>query len=400
MSSVFSSVKLKDVAKIYSGNSINEKVKKEKYTGLDSGVSYISTKDISFSSVINYDNGVLIPTEEVNNFKIAPPNTVFICAEGGSAGRKVSISDRELCFVNKLFAIVAGNNAIPKYIYYAIRSHDFIKQFKKSMAGIIGGVSLNKFKELEIMLPPLNIQKKIVSKLDAIFAEIDKATAAAEANAKNAEALFQSYLRNAFESENLVKLLTITNEITDGDHQPPPKAVNGVPFITISNVNKNTREIDFSNTFKVSQEYFNALKKNRKPVLGDVLYTVTGSFGIPVHVNFESEFCFQRHIGLIRPSDNTDSKWLFWLMLSPQVFQQANDSATGAAQLTVSLKAIRNFNVPSMPLSEQKKIVKVLDTCFSHVRKLQNSYKNKVQEMIFLKHSILKQAFNGELVKG
>ena len=254
------------------------------------------------------------------------------------------------------------------FLFYFLQFYDWDKETENDVK--LKGKTLNKAKlnEIKVPIPPLATQQKIVAKLDAIFAEIDKATAAAEANAKNAEALFKSYLRNAFNSENLVKLSTITKEITDGDHQPPPKAVEGVPFITISNVNKVTREIDFSNTFKVSKEYFNALKRNKKPILGDVLYTVTGSFGIPIHVNEESEFCFQRHIGLIRSADSIDSKWLFWLMLSPQVFQQASDSATGAAQLTVSLKAIRNFNVPSMPLNEQKKIVKVLDSCFIHGR--------------------------------
>ena len=134
-------------------------------------------------------------------------------------------------------------------------------------------------------------------------------------------------------------------------------------------------------------------------MLGDVLYTVTGSFGIPIHVNEAREFCFQRHIGLIRPAENTDSKWLFWLLLSPQVFQQAKESATGAAQLTVSLKSIRNFNVPSMSLAEQKKIARVLDDCFNNVRELQNSYTDKLQDLGFLKRSILKKAFAGELVK-
>ena len=56
-------------------------------------------------------------------------------------------------------------------------------------------------KKIPIPLPSLATQQKIVEKLDAIFAEIDRATVATEANVKNAEALFQSYLSKVFEGE-------------------------------------------------------------------------------------------------------------------------------------------------------------------------------------------------------
>jgi type I restriction enzyme, S subunit len=89
-------------------------------------------------------------------------------------------------------------------------------------------------------------------------------------------------------------LAELATDITDGDHMPPPKALQGVPFITIGNIAKETRTIDFSDTFMVSRDYFDGLKANKKPQLGDVLYTVTGSFGVPVFVSENREFCFQR----------------------------------------------------------------------------------------------------------
>jgi type I restriction enzyme, S subunit len=106
-----------------------------------------------------------------------------------------------------------------------------------------------------------------------------------------------------------VKLKEVASDISDGDHQAPPKSETGIPFITISNVNKTTNKIDFSDTFKVNTDYFKNLKANRKPKIGDILYTVTGSFGIPILIDFEKDFCFQRHIGLIRPLAETNQKW-------------------------------------------------------------------------------------------
>jgi len=52
--------------------------------------------------------------------------------------------------------------------------------------------------------PSLSVQKKIISKLDLIFSEIEKAMSIADANAKNAEALFQSYLSQYSKTQVLI----------------------------------------------------------------------------------------------------------------------------------------------------------------------------------------------------
>ena len=89
--------------------------------------------------------------------------------------------------------------------------------------------------------PPLSIQQKIVSKLDAIFAEIDKATAAAEANAKNAEALFQSYLKEAYKSDKNWKTVTL-GEVCKVIAGQSPKGTNynkvgkGLPFYQVKKI--------------------------------------------------------------------------------------------------------------------------------------------------------------------
>lgn len=89
--------KIAEIGTVFNGNSINAKVKKEKYTNLEeSGYPYIATKDISYESVIDYDNGVKIPDKDKSSFKIASKNTILICAEGGSAGRKIAFTDRSL----------------------------------------------------------------------------------------------------------------------------------------------------------------------------------------------------------------------------------------------------------------------------------------------------------------
>lgn len=256
-------------------------------------------------------------------------------------------------------------------------------------------------REIPIPVPPLPEQQRIVSLLDEAFDGIATAKANAEKNLKNARAVFESELQAVFAEAwkigELVNLSTLASDITDGDHMPPPKSLSGVPFITIGNIKKDTREIDFSDTFSVSQEYFDGLKSSKKPRPGDILYTVTGSFGIPVLVRDQVDFCFQRHIGLIRPKPGTSSKWLYYLLMSPQIFKQACDGATGTAQRTVSLKLLRGFEVPTLPLKRQHAQVAKLESLSAETLRLESLYRQKFSALDALKKSLLHQAFSGQL---
>ncbi len=400
MNSKFSSVRLKDIATIYSGNSINEKVKEKKYTGLDSGVHYISTKDIGFDSKIHYDNGVKIPFEELDSFKTAPKNTVFICAEGGSAGRKIGISDRELCFVNKLLAVVAGNEVLPKYLFYFFKSDDFIGQFRSHLTGIIGGVSLNKFKELEIKLPPLATQHKIVTKLDAIFVEIDKAMASVEANVRNAESLFQSYLGNLFqdlfETCEIRLLVDVSNKISDGVHKKPNYTDSGIPFLKINNLTEGSG-ISFKNVSYISKEDHEEFKKRTHPEKGDILITKDGTIGVVRVIETEIEFSIFVSLALIKPKAMIDSYYLSFLLTSPQI--QNLLVPQGAALKHIYLTDLRKLGIPVPPPSLQKKLTETLLNFSRAIEEIKTRQSSKLAHLSDLRISILKQAFNGELVK-
>jgi type I restriction enzyme, S subunit len=245
----------------------------------------------------------------------------------------------------------------------------------------------------------LSEQKQIVGILDEMLEGIAKACSDVERNLQNARALFESHLQSVFTRRpDEVPLSKLASDVTDGDHSPPPKAPTGVSFITISDIVKRTREVDFSNTFTVPAEYFRNLKPNKKPRVGDILYTVTGAtLGIPVLVKEQRDFCFQRHIGLVRPKPDTDSAWLTYALLSPQVFRQATLGSTGAAQKTVSLSVLRGLKVPKLALAEQKCIAARLDSLAAETERLASLYERKLAALEALKKSLLHQAFTGKL---
>ena len=156
-----------------------------------------------------------------------------------------------------------------------------------------------------------------------------------------------------------VKLSECCLSIADGDHQPPPKAEAGVPFVTISNINA-SNQFDFSDTMFVPWDYYEHLDSKRKAQTGDVLYSVVGSFGIPVLIKENTPFVFQRHIAILRPNERIFPAFLYYTMRSKGFYAKADAAAVGAAQRTISLNALRNIEISLPPLCEQEAIVQKL----------------------------------------
>ena len=159
--------RLNVVNNIFTGNSINKSEKEKKFTGLTEGYNYIATKDVDFDNSINYDNGVKIP-KELERFRVAKSGSVLLCIEGGSAGRKIALTNQDVCFGNKLccFTSYGINN---KFLYYYLQSPIFKEVFKSETSGIIGGVGVGKIRNFFVPIPSLEEQLKIVKKLEILI---------------------------------------------------------------------------------------------------------------------------------------------------------------------------------------------------------------------------------------
>lgn len=161
-------VRLGEVASIYTGNSINENEKKKHFMGINTGRPYIATKDIEFNNSINYENGVFIPPT-YHKFRVAPQNSVLLCIEGGSAGRKIGLITKEVCFGNKLCCFHSDFISM-LFLFFYLQSPNFTNLFTNKITGIIGGVSLTSLKTILLPIPPLEEQKRIVNILEQVQA--------------------------------------------------------------------------------------------------------------------------------------------------------------------------------------------------------------------------------------
>ena len=170
--------------------------------------------------------------------------------------------------------------------------------------------------------------------------------------------------------------------ISDGDHLPPPKSDSGVPFITISNIDTTNNTIDFSNSMFVPESYYDSLHDIRKAVSGDILYSVVGTFGVPVLIRREKKFVFQRHIAILRPNKNVVlPEYLYYVMKSGSFYTQADAFAIGSAQRTIGLGALRKMKASIPCIEDQAKAVAVLAT-YDILIEVNNKKINLLEQMV------------------
>ena len=291
---------------------------------------------------------------------------------------------------------------LPKAFYYALQSVNIPNLGYRRHFPL--------FNKFSIPLPPFAEQQRIVDRIESLFAKLDEAKEKAQAVVDSFETRKAAILHKAFTGELTAKwreehgvrmeswevrtLDSVCSSIFDGDHMPPPKAESGIPFLVISNVN--TGHLTFENTRFVPQEYYDTLSDTRKPQLGDVLYTLVGSFGIPVVVNSKRPFCFQRHMALLRPID-VSPQFLWYILQTPEMYDKASSIATGTAQLTVPIKGLRAMTIPRPNIAEQVEIVRILDGFFAREQSAKEAAEAVLDQIDLMKKSILARAFRGEL---
>lgn len=351
--------KLGEVAKVVTGATPKTNIKK--YWG--EGHYWVTPAEINEKNVYisETERQITDAALDCTKLQLLPKGTVLLSSRAPIG--KVAICGVDM-YCNQGFKnCICSDELFNKFLFYfLIYNKDYLNSLGRGAT--FKEISKSIVEKIVIYIPPFKTQLSIASELDMITEMISKYDEQLKELDKLSQSIFYEMFGDPVENEKgweVKKLEDVCVCITDGDHMPPPKADYGVPFVTIGNINKESRMIDFSNTYYVPREYFDKIQSTRKPQIGDVLYTVTGSYGIPIYIDYETEFCFQRHIGLLRPSESISSIFLYEWALNKRTKYQADNVATGIAQKTVSLKCLRNFDIILPPLSLQQSFARKIE---------------------------------------
>ncbi len=257
----------------------------------------------------------------------------------------------------------------------------------------IRNLQLNEYKGVQIPLPPLPEQKRIVAILEKAFTAIDQAKANTEKNLKNARELFQSKLQETFANGKLKIESGEWEEKKLGEVCQYDKNKNtrtDLPYVGLENIESNTGKFIGSkkpSQVKSSTFYFSSqhiLYGRLRPYLNKVL--------LPDFSGHCSTEIFP-----IKANKLTVREFLFYWFMMDATVSKINATWTGARMPRANMKEVINFYIGIPPLPEQKRIVKKLDVVSTETKKLEAIYQRKITCLDELKKSILQKAFNGEL---
>lgn len=291
------------------------------------------------------------------------------------------------------------------YVFYFFSSSDtYSKLSNLAVGSTVKNLQINFLENFEIPLPPLSEQKAIADKLDDSFAKIENVITNLINAKENLKLYKQSVLKSAFNGDLLPntspthwevkKLGEICEKIGDGLHGTPSYNDDGEYFFI------NGRNISYpyliinNNVKRLSSD--EALKYKKDFNTHTIFVSINGTLGNIGFYNNE-KIILGKSVCYLNLKDNVNKYYIFFNLKSNEFLNYANLKATGSTIKNVSLQAMRNFEIPLPPLSEQNLIVAEIDRRFAIVDKTLNLIDKSIQNAKNLKQSILKKAFSGEL---
>lgn len=420
--------KIKDISLLKTGDSISAIDKDSKYSNLLlQYYPYIGTKDIDISTnMIEYDNELYIPKK--TQFKVAKENTVLMCIEGGSAGRKIGYLNRKSCYGNKLCNIEGNNKIINRLLYYILQSDHFVVEFFNKMTGIIPGVSIEDFKNINSILPNPKDQEKIsnfldlktsefnsiISKKEKLIVKLEEAKKSlisevvtgkvkivdGEIVERKAEEMKESEIKSLGKIPNdyeIANLIYLSKNITDGAHISPDTNNGREHFVSVRDIVDN--KIDFENSLLTTrQNYEYLVRMGCKPVKGDVLISKDGTLGKTVVVDYHKDFVVSSSLIIIKPIISINPYYLEYVLNASYYQEQVRMFARGAALPRISITNIKNSKVIyTKQLSEQKNIIQFLDCNIRNLNSIITKTKLQIQKLKLAKQSLISEAVTGKI---
>ncbi|EDP6131059.1 restriction endonuclease subunit S [Campylobacter jejuni] len=387
--------KLEEIANIKGGKRLP---KGENLLDNNTKFAYIRVADFQDNGTINLQNIKFINENTYNvlkNYKIYDDNLyISIAGTIGKSGIIPKELNGAILTENAVKLEYIQNNISNKFMYFFTLSNIFKTQIQTSTKIVAQPkLAITRLKQIQIPLPPLKEQERIVGILDESFAKIDESIKILEQNLLNLDELMQSALQKAFnplkdnakenyklpQSWEWKSLEEISENISAGGDKPKnctesKTAKNQIP-VYANGVNNNGL-VGYTDKATII-----------KPSL---TISARGTIGF-VCIRKEPYFPIVRLISLI-PCKNILCLHYLYFCLN---FFIAKGEGSSIPQLTIP--KFKSLQIPLPPLKEQEQIAKHLDFVFEKTKALKELYTKELKDYEEIKQSLLNKAFKGEL---
>ncbi len=346
----------------------------------------LASGKLDFSELKYLHNDFVIPNE-----KRLKKGSLFICMSNGSKthlGKVAYVDDNYNYAFGGFMGLITPVKEISGHFLHYVMSAPQYKEYIKSLSE---GANINnlKFKDLseyQISYPSLPEQQRIVSVLDSTFAHIDELKARAEKNLKNARALFQKALEKAMEPKEgweEKKLKEICTVINGRAYLRPEMQESG-----------KYRILRVGNFFTNDSWFFSdmELSEDKYCDKGDLLYAWSASFGPKI---WEGEkVIYHYHIWKMVCSNEVLKMFMYYWLDSKELKKQTMSNLHGSTMSHITKNIIENVYVKfPRSISEQHRIVSVLDSLSEHVQALEERLQRVIDNCDAMKQATLRQIF-------
>lgn len=301
------------------------------------------------------------------------------------------------------------NKLYPKFLEHYVATPGFIEDANRTSSGTTKRIRAdeNAFLNISIPLPPLDEQRRIVERVEALAARIAKAQSLREETNREVDLLAFTTARKIFAEldAEIVDLGELVDESRNGIQTGPFGAQlgsgdfieNGHPVITIGNVQFSgleTRKLKFISNEKAKQLERYVAKE------GDILFARMGTVGRCCVVPKEGEgWIYNYHlIRVALDKARAEPRYIHWLIrASEDIENKLSEKIRGATREGVNSKIVASLPCRVPPLDEQRRIVAYLDSVQARLASLRELQSQAGEELDALLPSVLDKAFKGEL---
>ena len=258
---------------------------------------------------------------------------------------------------NHAHVIEEKSGTMLRYLYFYIQTIDVTSLIHGNIPKLTG----RDFRSLKIALPPLEIQREIVSILDNFTNLTAELTAELTAR-KTQYAYYRDNLLTTKPQWNHVKILDMLSQpITDGPHTTPQFVQNGVPFISVDSIWDGKIHFEKRRGY-ITEEFDEECCKKYKPQKNDVYMVKSGSTtGKVAFVDTDIRFNIWSPLAAMRVNEKNSARFLFYLLQTERVQKQVKAKSSHGSQPNLGMRELEQFEVDIPPLDVQNRIVNVLD---------------------------------------
>lgn len=377
--------KLQDCATIIAGQSPESKY----YNSTGEGIPFFQGKA---------DFGELYPKVRVycsSPTKIAQYNDILLSVRAPVG--PTNLSPGTVCIGRGLAAIRPDDSLDLKYLLYYFRYFE-TQLSAKGTGTTFKAINQKLIKNLEIPIPPLNEQSRIVAHIEELFSKLDKAVDTLKTTKEQLAVYRQAVLKDAFSDfEKKDSIRNLTTVVTSGSRGwAKYYSENGALFVRIGNLTHSGIDIDFSDIQHITPpNNAEGIRTRLQP--NDVLVSITADLGSIGFVSKKGEEAYiNQHIALVRFQNSAQGRFMAWYLRSEYGQKDLLKNKRGGGKLGLGLDDIRDTPVPIVDDITAKEIVDKVEEQLSVCNSIEKTVDTALTQADAMRQSILKQAFEGK----